>query len=56
MNIFHIHFYKYKFQAGVNYYYECRCGKRNVCSAGGGYSPIDREWVSREKKNYKRSA
>ena len=45
-------FHKWQFvkQMGYNEYYECDiCKKRDVEYLLGGYSPIDREWLNKNK-------
>ena len=41
-----MHFYRFKFTTGVNRYYECRCGKRDVVSTPGVYQPISKNWLN----------
>lgn len=41
----HLHWTKYHHTAGVNRYYECRCGKRDVVRGRSGASPLDVAWL-----------
>ena len=45
----HIHWHKFVMTRGCNNYYECRCGHRVVGCYGGGYTPIDVEWLRGEE-------
>ena len=44
--LLHIHQYKYHHTAGVNLYYQCRCGARKYISPFKSVtSPLDRNWL-----------
>lgn len=45
----HLHFFRFSHQRGVNSYYECRCGARDVNAPSNGYSTIDFVWLNEKR-------
>ena len=43
--LWHIHWWKIKWDTGVYHYQECRwCGKRRAVQVATGYQALDRRW------------